>query len=331
MDRIGYEVNTEESFIFSEGSFRGFTMVANKVIHDYFLSTEAKMLYILIRSHLNSENGVCNPSQDTLGLYLGVSENTLRKYLVELETKGYLIRKKGKGSTNYYLPETKTIPSLRHSQILHEIKQNMERELFIKLFNDYLRSDYCAEINKLSAQEIIDRAADIKSYFLQQGEDNVNNDKQISSLYKNAVSIPTDVDVEKQGTRKRKKKVHHSQLPVREWTVHHLLNYFSERYKETYKEPYLPLPSGADGAQMSRLLKLRIEAHGEGEAQEKIKQYIDVYFDHEFFNKQVRTVAGFCSTFVQGKIDLLLSPPPSPNNFEGSSDRAKLLGEVFNE
>lgn len=80
----------------------GFTQVPNEVLDDNTVSVPARFLYSVLLSFAWDNNEVY-PGQNRLAESLGVSDKSIRTYLVELEKKGYLIKKRrGLNHTNIY-------------------------------------------------------------------------------------------------------------------------------------------------------------------------------------------------------------------------------------
>lgn len=85
----------------SKQSFYGFRKA---FIQNTEITLEAKFLLILLKSHLG-KNPTCWPSLSTLGRKMGRSRDSVRKYLKELQTKGYLNTfSRGIGRSHAYAP-----------------------------------------------------------------------------------------------------------------------------------------------------------------------------------------------------------------------------------
>jgi len=83
-------------------SARGFTQVPNHVLECARLSAGAKLTYAMLLKYA-WENDHCFPGQDRLANDMGVSRQTVNKYIKELQKKDYVsIKRQGQGRPNVY-------------------------------------------------------------------------------------------------------------------------------------------------------------------------------------------------------------------------------------
>ncbi len=86
-----------------EGGFlkRGFTQIPNALLFDATVSVGARMTLICLMQF--AWKGDPFPGQKALGEMLGVTDRTVRDYLVELRDSGYInVYRRGRGKTNVY-------------------------------------------------------------------------------------------------------------------------------------------------------------------------------------------------------------------------------------
>jgi len=80
----------------------GFTQVPNVILTDPTLSVGAKLGYAMLLKYAWDADG-CFPGQIRLAQDMGSGERSVRRYLDELETSGFLeVEQRGLGKTNYY-------------------------------------------------------------------------------------------------------------------------------------------------------------------------------------------------------------------------------------
>jgi hypothetical protein len=83
-------------------TLHGFTMVPNIVLTNPKLSVGAKLAYAMVLKYAWQDN-FCFPGQSKLAEDMGAGERSIRTYLKELETAGFLeIQQRGLGQTNFY-------------------------------------------------------------------------------------------------------------------------------------------------------------------------------------------------------------------------------------
>ena len=84
-------------------SAQGFTQVPNHMLRSAKISPGAKLAYTMLLSYA-WQNDFCFPGQEQLGKDIGVAVRSVRTYLQELETKGFLaIHRQGLGKPNLYV------------------------------------------------------------------------------------------------------------------------------------------------------------------------------------------------------------------------------------
>jgi hypothetical protein len=80
----------------------GFTQVPNVILVDPALSVGAKLAYAMLLKYA-WDAGACFPGQVRLAAEMGSGERSVRRYLDELESSGFLeVEQRGLGKTNYY-------------------------------------------------------------------------------------------------------------------------------------------------------------------------------------------------------------------------------------
>lgn len=86
-----------------DGTFlrKGFTQIPNTLLFDCSVSVGARMTLICLMQF--AWKGDPFPGQEKLGSMLGVTDRTVRDYLTELKSAGYLkVFRRGRGKTNVY-------------------------------------------------------------------------------------------------------------------------------------------------------------------------------------------------------------------------------------
>ena len=80
----------------------GFTQIPNVMLTNPTLTVGAKLTYAMLLKYAWSDNA-CFPGQQTLAKDMGAGERSIRTYLKELETAGFLeVTQRGLGRTNLY-------------------------------------------------------------------------------------------------------------------------------------------------------------------------------------------------------------------------------------
>lgn len=80
----------------------GFTQVPNFMLTNAALSVGAKLAYAMLLKYAWADDA-CFPGQAKLAADMGSAERSIRTYLKELETAGFLeITQRGLGKTNVY-------------------------------------------------------------------------------------------------------------------------------------------------------------------------------------------------------------------------------------
>lgn len=83
-------------------SAHGFTQVPNHVLRSGDITPGGKLAYAMLLSYA-WQNDFCFPGQERLAKDMGVTDRSVRTYLQELETKGFLtIKRQGLGKPNLY-------------------------------------------------------------------------------------------------------------------------------------------------------------------------------------------------------------------------------------
>ncbi|MFP4977492.1 helix-turn-helix domain-containing protein [Paenibacillus sp. CN-4] len=82
----------------------GYVITPNCVRRCIRVPQEEKLVLFEIYSHYNDEKGYAFPTQQTLALYLGVSASSVSKHLKNLDKKGFIKSRGGKGKSKIYIP-----------------------------------------------------------------------------------------------------------------------------------------------------------------------------------------------------------------------------------
>jgi biotin operon repressor len=83
-------------------SAQGFTQVPNHVLRSGDITPGGKLAYAMLLSYA-WQNDYCFPGQERLAKDMGVTDRSVRTYLQELQTKGFLtIKRQGLGKPNLY-------------------------------------------------------------------------------------------------------------------------------------------------------------------------------------------------------------------------------------
>ncbi|URZ18774.1 helix-turn-helix domain-containing protein [Clostridium felsineum] len=119
-----------------------FTIIKNKDITSS-LTNGAFRLYVLLESYCygNSKN-TCYPSQLTLGEKLNRSVRTIQRYLKELESKGYVAKKRRGSTSNIYKMLKKVIQQKIEKSINSAKNAYNKYKKKIDNFNDYSQREY---------------------------------------------------------------------------------------------------------------------------------------------------------------------------------------------
>lgn len=83
---------------------RSFTQIGNVFLDATDLSAGAKLTGILIKRYADPDGSNSYPSADSLARKFGCDRKSVFRYLLELETKGYIFRTRigGRNGTNTY-------------------------------------------------------------------------------------------------------------------------------------------------------------------------------------------------------------------------------------
>ncbi len=106
MDHIGQRIGEIRRNIEISGADpvtrHGFTQVPNFILTNTALSVGAKLAYAMLLKYAWQDD-YCFPGQQTLATDMGAGERSVRTYLKELETAGFLeVKQQGLGRTNLY-------------------------------------------------------------------------------------------------------------------------------------------------------------------------------------------------------------------------------------
>jgi DNA-binding transcriptional MocR family regulator len=102
MKRIGEILEEDTVVVLNAALKRGFTQLPNYVLKDTSLSMGARLSYAILLSYAWQEKS-CFPGQKRMADELGVSVRTVREYLRELKSTGYIDwLQRGLNKTNVY-------------------------------------------------------------------------------------------------------------------------------------------------------------------------------------------------------------------------------------
>ena len=102
MHTVGQILDRNTIIVENEALRQGFTQIPNYVLRDQRLSFGARLTYTTLLSYAWQE-GSCFPGQERIGRDLGVSRQTVSKFLQELRRGGLIDwERKGLGKTNVY-------------------------------------------------------------------------------------------------------------------------------------------------------------------------------------------------------------------------------------
>ncbi|MBZ0280279.1 MAG: helix-turn-helix domain-containing protein [Anaerolineae bacterium] len=88
---------------FDPVSSGGFTQVPNFILNNNKLTSNAKVVYAKLLSYAWHNDRVF-PGQERMAEDIGISQQTVSRAIIELETIGYLeIQRRGQGLTNRYV------------------------------------------------------------------------------------------------------------------------------------------------------------------------------------------------------------------------------------
>ena len=136
MENSGFEkekIKYEGEWIVSIGQ----SFIRNKT-----LTPQSKFLFILLKSYTNNKRKEAFPSIKTLRSLTGWSNDTLNKYLVELEENGFMVktrekREGGRFSHNIYSLQSEIpLPVYRHDKV----KTNNIQYIIFELFSSLIKT-----------------------------------------------------------------------------------------------------------------------------------------------------------------------------------------------
>jgi hypothetical protein len=329
--------SSEKEFLYNEGPNRGHSLTYSKVNRCLFLSSEAKQLYTNISEYAFNGKRDCFPSQLALRLQLGWCKNTIRKFTYELrDARLIALERTGGGNYVYHLSELHTIPTVAHSEFVHEVLEQYRKEHgenTFKALETYKKTSLCDKANKNPVGHEATIEKFFQAYFagetlLPVSEPVVYKPqpeipqhvpgmpRRITAAPVNADEIRREADPSKpEKASSGRKHTSWRNVPVEDWNTNHFTSYFADKYLEVMKLPMI----GAGMKERGQLKKL-IDLYGEMEVEGKpyngrelLKRRIEVYIDSDFFSP--KGISNFCSNFVQGMITQYLNT--------GSFDRKK--------
>lgn len=317
--------NSETEFVLNGYVNRGFTQTPNKVNKCLFMSAVAKQVYNCILSYAYQADR-CYPSQDTLCAELDLSKPSLIKYLKELVGHGFITTYKNNGrNSEYCINELHKLPVVLHSELIHLIRKANKRLFrgnFSAIVAEYKKSDVYKEVAEsdnpaklfgkinlwfrdnyedfedvtMEDEEVAEPVVEIlvpeipleDAIITKKTATPENTSKGNRKLP--PVSPSTQVDVEKEGKRTKKKGKPLNEIPREEWGTNELVRYFEDVHKAETGVVYVP--TMADRAMMKKLL--------DNKASDEIVSDIELFMANDFFN--IKHVKTFCSSYVQSVI-----------------------------
>lgn len=302
----------ESDFIYNFGVNKGHILTISKVLRCYFLSSQAKVLYLGICSYAYGGKKDCYPSQASLRAELGGwSRATLNKYLDELRDCGLISTERSgfNSRLTYHIEELHKIPILTHSEMVHMIREEWGRdleEIFFEALEDYKKSDLYQQIS--DSDDPIKFLSEVKRWFqtwLMKDEPVREQPRPVAANVK-VIDYSGVQAVDELGPQKRKKKVAYDKDNPATWSLHAFLTYFADEYVRKVGSVYIP-NQGADSKCMSRVYNLM----NTDEGKVRLKQKIDAFLDLDFFG--TKTITVFSSSWVQSVLDNYLTTGKLPS------------------
>ena len=102
MQTVGQVLEKNTIIVENEALRQGFTQIPNYVLRDKRLSFGARLTYTMLLSYAWQE-GSCFPGQERIAHDLGISRQSVSKFLQELRRNGLIDwERRGLGKTNVY-------------------------------------------------------------------------------------------------------------------------------------------------------------------------------------------------------------------------------------
>ena len=102
MQTVGQILEKNTIIVENEALRQGFTQIPNYVLRDKRLSFGARLTYTMLLSYAWQE-GSCFPGQERIAQHLGISRQSVSKFLQELRSNGLIDwERRGLGKTNVY-------------------------------------------------------------------------------------------------------------------------------------------------------------------------------------------------------------------------------------
>ena len=102
MQTVGQILEKNTIIVENEALRQGFTQIPNYVLRDKRLSFGARLTYTMLLSYAWQE-GSCFPGQERIAHDLGISRQSVSKFLQELRSNGLIDwERRGLGKTNVY-------------------------------------------------------------------------------------------------------------------------------------------------------------------------------------------------------------------------------------
>jgi hypothetical protein len=311
-------MNKESEFIHNYGVNRGYQTSAQKVDRCLFLSSDAKQLYRNICHYAYGDRRGCFPSQATLRLELNWSRSLMSKVLSELIELGFITTSNRGASRTlcYHITELNLIPSLYHSEIIHELKPNdsVKVEEFDKLLDEYKGSELCAIVDKSGVPT--QYVSEIKGWFEKRMGCDVAeksilfSDKAPDGFIKRIEpKIAPSVDkILDPNSKPKSRGNHYSKKDIELWNNKDFCEYFKDKYNENHKLAYIG-NSSEDVIYMKHVVSKRDK--------NIVKELIELYILKTDFSP--KTVKHFSSSGVQQGLGVLHETGKMPE-FKKKSD-----------
>ena len=146
----------------------GFGILPKSVMQDINLSLQAKGLFAYLATY-SGTNGVAFPSRSLMTYHLGISKDTLTKYMNELKERGYIQvfkseREQGKFSHNIYklIPCPKSSDTVKPDTVKPDTKNNSIKNNSIK--NNSVKNNSVKNNNNIKKEKETNLDKLIKEY-----------------------------------------------------------------------------------------------------------------------------------------------------------------------
>lgn len=280
-------------------------MDAVKVDRCYFLSLSAKQVFRHIFILADQKEYF---TEETVAIELGLDQQSVHRAIEELISAEILSMR----DKTLHIRNPQDSPLLIHAEIIHQIKQEVGSKFFACL-KAYKTSRLCDDASQ-HPEQYADR---VREFFL---TDEGNRESSQAVSRKPSFFHDTGVSRSKSpdGAAKERKIKRYDQLPVEEWGSQQFCDYYSYLYQKRMKRPYLL--SLKDLKQMKRLL-------GAGLERGELRRRIEFFISSSLF--EVKTIAIFCSAYVQSRLDgITLSQTADEYEEIFEKNRKEFIGDL---